>query len=320
MEIFVLSILFGVCVLFLLWVKRKFEYFKDRGIPYLKPEFYFGNARGVGTKIHLSELLRKVYLEFKNESPIAGLFLYTNPVYVITDPELVKQIFVRDFNNFPNRGRYFNEKDDPLSATLINIEDDGWRKLRSKISPTFSSGKIKMMFDLVAEISDKLVETIKQEITKREPVEIDNLFARFTTDVIASVAFGIESNTLRDNTNSFLEMGLKATGNASFLIRTFLINNRGLGNKLRVPLNHRQDVREFYLDVVRKTIEYRELNPHIQRNDFINLLMKLKDPSLPDPITFNQISAQCMVFFLAGKFKVLLNWLTHFKSLFLTRS
>lgn len=50
------------------------------------------------------------------------------------------------------------------------------------------------------------------------------------------------------------------------------------------------------MNVVRETIEYREKNK-ISRNDFLQLLLQMKKEGV---LTFEQIAAQCFVFFLGG--------------------
>lgn len=290
------NLILGLVALIYYLIYRKTQYFQSRGVPCVEPEFYYGNSRGIGRDYHLCELVKKLYLKLKAKGPVAGLYLYTNPALMIMDLDLVKQVLVKDFNNFPNRGRYFNSVDDPISAHLVNIEDEEWKSLRNKLTPTFTSGKIKMMFDIVSQLGDKLVETIEREVNKdNRALEVKSVFSRFTTDVIASCAFGIDSNSLDNQTSKFFEMGTKALGPRSFFKRNFFTNYRKLGNFLRVALNPR-DVVDFYLGVVRGTIQHRKDNPQIQRNDFMTLLLNLKNPEL----TFHQIAAQCNVFFTAG--------------------
>lgn len=235
----------------------------------------------------------------KAAGPIFGIYFYTRAVAIATDLDLIKSILIKDFTNFPNRGTYSNERDDPISANLVNIEDDAWRNLRHKLSPTFTSGKIKFMFSTVTEVADKLIERIERETLGTGQIEVKNILARFTTDVIGSTAFGIECNSLEDPTNQFYEIGQKAFSPGNFLKRSFLQTYRELGRKLRMRLSSKA-VEEFYVDVVKKTIQYREENQNEKRKDFMNLLMELRDPSKPDPLTFNQILAQSVVFFLAG--------------------
>lgn len=63
-----------------------------------------------------------------------------------------------------------------------------------KLSPIFTSGKMKMMFEIVDPIGDKFVKAIDKELKITNKLEMRQLLAKFTTDVISSVAFGLDSN------------------------------------------------------------------------------------------------------------------------------
>lgn len=54
---------------------------------------------------------------------------------------------------------------------------------------------MKMMFDIVNSIGDKFVEVTDKEISKSPIMEVKQILARFTTDVISNVAFGLDSNS-----------------------------------------------------------------------------------------------------------------------------
>lgn len=315
MALFVaVNLILGLVALIYYFIHRKTQYFQSRGVPCVEPEFYYGNSRGIGRDYHLSELIKKLYLKLKQKGPVAGMYLYTSPALMIMDLDLVKQVLVKDFNNFPNRGRYFNAVDDPISAHLVHLEDDEWKNLRNKLTPTFTSGKIKMMFDIVSQIGDKLVETIDRETNKENrELEIKSVFSRFTSDVIASCAFGIDCNSLNSKTSKFFEMGTKALGPQSFFKLNFFTHYRKLGNFLHVALTPK-DVTNFYLAVVQETIQHRKDNPQIQRNDFITLLLNIKDP----PMIFHQIAAQCAVFFAAG-YRISCNCLKKLKKCYVFR-
>lgn len=300
MEIFslVLTIFLGVVALIYWFVHHKLQYWKNRNVPHIEPEFFYGNARGISKKFSTNEFVQRMYLKLKsmNVGPVAGVYMFTHRQAYIMDLDLIKQILVKDFNIFTNRGIYHNEKDDPLSANLAAVEDDEWKSLRQKISPTFTSGKLKVMFGTMVAISNKLIETIRKETAVTGRLEIKVVLSRFTTDVIGSTAFGIECNSLEDPNTQFYQMGMKAFSNINFLKRTFLSVYGNLGKKLHMTTTNKE-VGDFYFDVVGKTVKYREQNPQLQRNDFLNLLVKLKGP---DALTFNQIAAQSVVFFNAG--------------------
>lgn len=63
-----------------------------------------------------------------------------------------------------------------------------------KLSPVFTSGKIKMMFEAVGAIGEKFITAIDKELKITSCLEMRHLLAKFSTDVISSVAFGLDSN------------------------------------------------------------------------------------------------------------------------------
>lgn len=291
-----INILLGIAALIYWFLHRRLQYWKNKNVPHIEPEFFYGNSRGLGKTFGANDFVRKMYTKLKSKGPIAGIYIYIQPQALVTNLDLIRDISVKDFHVFTNRGLYFNEADDPLSANLAALEDDTWKNLRQKITPTFTSGKLKVMYGAISEISDRLVNTIETEMTDTGNLEIKVVLSRFTTDVIGSVAFGIECNSLEDPTTKFYEMGLRAFSNLTFLKRMLLGIHQKLANRLHIT-KYVKEVSDFYLDVVQKTINYRKENPQLQRNDYLNLLLNLKGD---DALTFNQTASQCVVFLTAG--------------------
>lgn len=79
---------------------------------------------------------------------------------------------------------YHDEEIDPLSANLVSLDGVKWRRLRSKLSPIFTSAKIKSMFDSLLRCAEQLEHALGEHVHKHEPVEIGDLMARLTTDNI----------------------------------------------------------------------------------------------------------------------------------------
>jgi len=288
----VLNILLGIIALICWFLHSKFRYWKHRNLPYIEPEFFYGNARGIGKDFHPGEFFKRMYLQMKSQGRICGAYILFQTVAIATDLDLIRNIFVKDFDVFPNRGVYFNEADDPLSATISAIEDEAWRSMRLKLTKTFTSGKLKKMFSSVVEITERLVTIVEAE----SKLEAKEVLSRFTTDVIGSIAFGIDCNSLQDKSAKFYEMGLKSFTKVNFVKRFLQANFRDLARKLHMTLTAKE-VEAFYLDVVSRTIAYREANPHIQRNDYMEMLIKLKNSN---ELTLNQVTANALVFFLGG--------------------
>lgn len=75
-------------------------------------------------------------------------------------------------------------KVDPLSAHLVNLRGKEWKSLRAKITPIFSSGKIKAMFNALVECGVPLKEYISRCAVDGKAIDIKETLAGYTTDVI----------------------------------------------------------------------------------------------------------------------------------------
>lgn len=284
------------------WIRRRFSFFDENGFLHEKPIFPFGNFKGVGTEFHVVYKVKELYNKFKGKAPAFGVYIATSPTYVITDLETVKNVLVRDFDNFHNRGLYFNKKDDPISSNLFTIEDGEWRKMRAKLTPTFTSGKMKMMFETVLSIANTMNEQLEKD-SESGVVEMKETLSKFTTDVIGNVAFGLEMNSIQNPDAMFRKMGKKIFQvDANMQIKAFMLSSfKSLGRKLRMKF-FPSDVTDFFINSVRETVDYR-LNNNVQRNDVMDLLIKLLDDGKGEEgkITFHELAAQCFVFFFAGE-------------------
>lgn len=283
------------------FVKKKYSYFADRHILFSEPSFPFGNLKGIGTSTHVSTLTTRVYDKFVGKDVLCGLYFFLRPSVMLLDPELIKNVMVKDFNNFINRGVYHNEEVDPLSGHLFSIEGTKWKNLRAKITPTFTSGKMKMMFETVVAVAEEFKKCVKEHADAGDEFEIKDVLARFSTDVIGTCAFGIDCNSIKDPNAEFRLMGKRIFEPVGLeKIKTFFVTSfPNVSKKLSLMINNKE-VSDFFLNVVRETIDYREKNK-VDRKDFMHLLLEIqKLDDNAEKLTFHEIAAQCFVFFAAG--------------------
>jgi len=133
---------------------------------------------------------------------------------LVTYPELIKHIVVKDFDHFVDRKAInFPKADKIFSKMLVTQRGEQWKDLRSKMSPTFTTGKIKRMFQIMKKSGDRFVSFLEQEIARSGPegeIELSDAYSKMTMDVIATAACGIDSKAFDNKEPSrFERMGNK---------------------------------------------------------------------------------------------------------------
>ncbi|GFV39317.1 cytochrome P450 3A31 [Trichonephila clavipes] len=98
MEVFIALLCIAV-VLSLAWRWKQTSVFQKLGIPGPKPSLIFGNILELYKKGPV-----KCHEEWvKKHGRVLGYYYGMKPVLLVTDPYILKDIFIKDFNKFINR-------------------------------------------------------------------------------------------------------------------------------------------------------------------------------------------------------------------------
>ena len=119
---------------------------------------------------------------------------------MVADKEALKDVLVRNFNHFMDRRRPAMTK--YFGKFLTQLCGQEWKQTRSIMSPTFTSGKMKAMIQLMNDCLDPMIKRIYKNSGK--DTDMKSLFGCFTMDVIARCAFAVETNTHDDQQHPFV--------------------------------------------------------------------------------------------------------------------
>lgn len=309
MALIVLATLVSISIAtFYFYVKFVYSYWKRKGVPYIVPTIPFGN---IGPTLRSVRSLSQNILDLYKASTdsIVGFYLGLRPALLIREPTIIRDVLIKDFQYFRDRGFHLDANVDPLVSNLF-FSDSKWKEMRAKLSPAFTSGKLKEMFDTFIDCAKPLEECMKQYAITGKEVEVREVFSRYTMDSIASIGFGLEidsfkhpNNEFRENGSRYFEPSIKTPFrfNMSF-ITPFLTK------LLRIRLMD-EDVSDFIVDTVRQNLEYREEN-NIVRKDFFQQLMQIrnskkvhddgKEASNEKQLSVNNVAAEAFLFIIAG--------------------
>lgn len=286
-----------------LFFKRKYQFWKNLGVTFIKPFFITGNiTEMLKCKIHFGVILKQLYNKMKGHQDYCGIFFLYRPVLLVLSPEFAKTILVRDFNYFMDRGMYSNVQIDPLSHNLFFMNGQQWKTMRSKITPIFTSSKLKLMFNTIIRVGNQLTGFLQPHATMENDVEMRDLIGRFMTDVIGSCAFGFECNTIENKNSKFREMGRKMLNFPKVkTVKLMVAIMYPSAAKLFGVRFNDEDVSDFFMDVVRDSIKHRK-ESGMKRIDFIQFLIDLKvdSDSKSEGLSFLEIAGQIFVLFFAG--------------------
>ena len=131
------------------------------------------------------------------DEPFFGIFLLHKASIVIKDPELMKKILIKDFSSFSNRYSSNSEKD-PLGNNIFFAKNPKWRLLRRKMAAFFTSGRFKKAYYLVEEKGKKLIDYLNKSLGDKDrgAIELKKATGLYTIDVIGSIIFGIDAQSL----------------------------------------------------------------------------------------------------------------------------
>ena len=190
------------------YVQKSYKYWNKRGIVTAPSAFPFGTFTPIVLqKSSFGDHFTQLYNQYYKDNKLVGTYAGLRPSILVCDPEIVRLMFIKDFQHFRDRGVYIDEVRDPLSGHLFSLRGEKWQNLRGKLSPTFTSGKLKSMFSTIVDCGAPFEKYINEKASNGEVVEMREVLAQYMTNVIASVAFGIDIDCVGNPDQEFRRIG-----------------------------------------------------------------------------------------------------------------
>lgn len=268
-------------------------------------------------------------------SRIIGFYDILQPTYLLCDADVIKKIAVKDFDHFMDhtaspRSGQDDDRDSLFQNSLFALRGQKWKDMRVTLSPAFTGSKMRLMFELVRNCGESMAAFVKAEAVagKKLEYEMRDIFSRYANDVIATVAFGIEVDSLRNPENDFYTRCKKMINfqKLSVVFKILLLRSvPSLAHKLKLNIAD-AEAAEFFKAMITDNMRQREVH-NIVRDDMIHMLMEVRkgalkhqtgdeqtkdagfataEESVIKDITRsrlwseNELLAQCFLFFLAG--------------------
>ncbi|XP_023946091.2 cytochrome P450 6B5-like [Bicyclus anynana] len=310
-------LLFVLILVFYYYGTRNFDYWKKRGVKYEEPLFFFGgNIKFYIDNVSFSERFAALHRAYPNEK-FVGFFEGNGPAILFRDPDLIKHVLVTDFRYFHRRGVSLTKNvTEPLMKNLFTVDGDIWKLMRQKLTPAFSTSKLKAMFPLIIETTEKLTRIANDLAETKDEVDVRELMARFTTDFVGACGFGIDSQALNEEDSDFRQLGKRIFNPTT---RDHFVNLiKGMFPDTFSEVRFfAPEIEEKTFSIVKRIMSQRNYKP-CGRNDFIDMMLELRlkgkivgesierrnADGTPEIVELEQddklLAAQVFIFFAAG--------------------
>ncbi|XP_065363327.1 probable cytochrome P450 308a1 [Calliphora vicina] len=236
--------------------------------------------------------------------PYIGIYrLFNEPCILLRSSEMLKTVMIRSFQHFQDNVLWVDAKRDPVAMCNPFIaKGDKWRNMRNEIVPIFTPNKVKSSFPHIENVCRKLNAYVLDNMNKN-CFEAKDLFSKYTLDVVASAAYGLDAQTFTNNNSDFTQLVEKLflPKPSSLLETTALLFSPTLGKLMKytyIPDGVAMWLKTIITNILKLRLD-NDNGSSKDHMDFVQWLIENKQ-KLNEPIDRATIVGHCSTFLLEG--------------------
>ena len=180
------------------------------GIPGNKPHLIFGNLFDMKS---LSPVDKQNKL-IKRYGKIVAFYNGGNPQVLVADPQLAKNILIKDFDNFTDRTNFWKyvHPSSWSDGNIVIAKRQRWEQTRRLLTPAFSASKLRAMTPIIDDSINTFIGIVAKNSESNKEINIFELFQRLSFEIIIKSAFGVRIETQNNPNHEFIQSVHKYLG------------------------------------------------------------------------------------------------------------
>uniref|UniRef100_A0A8C1W8B1 unspecific monooxygenase n=1 Tax=Cyprinus carpio TaxID=7962 RepID=A0A8C1W8B1_CYPCA len=139
----------------------------------------------------------------KKYGKVWGIYDGRLPILMVTDLEMIKVIMVKEcYSTFTNRRETNAGLAGPFSDGISVVKDERWKRIRSSLSPYFTSGRLKEIFPIAVTHADRFIKNMQKK-DHAPPVKVKEVVAPYSLDVVTSSSFSVDIDSINNADDPF---------------------------------------------------------------------------------------------------------------------
>ncbi|XP_049273441.1 lithocholate 6-beta-hydroxylase-like [Rhipicephalus sanguineus] len=188
--------------------KKCFEAFEGTGVPSPPLRSLINGNTDEFLKPSQIESLGRWLKEYGD---VFGFHLGDIPFVVVKDPEMISEIFAKEFNNFNDRGHLLriHEFEPILERNIVLIGGRQWKATRTCMQQFFTPAKLKVVMPALLDAQREFLNILGEGADSGVEMDIGSRCERFTFDVISKSGFNLDTQVQRSPDNPLFQKALR---------------------------------------------------------------------------------------------------------------
>ncbi len=220
-------------------------------------------------------------------------------VLIANQPDLIKRILIDEADDFPKSRMMSNMLQILLGDSIFVSNGEVWKRQRRMMNPAFEDMRVKVVFDLMMQASDALVERLDKQADGAE-VAIDIEMTHVTADIIFRTIFSKpleagEAFIIYDAFNRFQEAAF-AYGMTRHIGLPHWVSFRAT-KKARKSAG---EIRGVLDPIIKRRYDAWHGGDRTDHKDILQSLISVVDPETNTQFDLRELCEQVAMLFLAG--------------------
>ncbi|XP_049514082.1 cytochrome P450 3A31-like [Dermacentor silvarum] len=177
--------LFLATVFYVKYLRRYKDYWKKQNVVHEEFDLSWAPISNM-----LKEPIHEIDMNrHRKYGKVFGAFEGLHPTLFLSDPDLIKLVLVKHFNDLPDR-RTVTLNDPILDNMMTIVCAERWRKIRPAASPAFTAGKLRKMNIIIHDCARITAEHLMGLAEDGKDLNPKEFFGHYTLDVITRCVLG----------------------------------------------------------------------------------------------------------------------------------